>query len=59
METPGRGQKFVRIDLSPEQTQQLRAATGLEVTAIELSLEELEQRVAPRLAANQNESMLG
>lgn len=59
MDSPGRDQKIVRLDLSPEQTEQLRAATGLEVTAIELSLEELEQRVAPRIATNHNETLLG
>ena len=58
METPAGKEKFVRIDLSPEQTEQLRAVTGLEVKAIELSVEELEQRVAPRIATNHNETLL-
>ena len=58
METSAGKEKFVRIDLSPEQTQQLRAQLGLEVKAIELSIEELEQRIAPRLASNHNETML-
>lgn len=58
MDKPAEDAKLVRLDLSPEQMQQLRAATGLDVKAIELSLEELEQRVAPRLASNHNESPL-
>jgi len=49
---------MVRIDLSPEQMQHLRATTGLEVKAIELTLQELEQRIAPRIATNHNETML-
>ncbi|HTI63745.1 MAG TPA: hypothetical protein VL524_09535 [Gemmatimonadaceae bacterium] len=58
MERPSESERTVRIDLSPEQTQHLRATTGLEVTAIELTLQELEQRIAPRIATNHNETML-
>lgn len=58
MERPSESERTVRIDLSPEQTQHLRATTGLEVAAIELTLQELEQRIAPRLASNHNETML-
>jgi hypothetical protein len=58
MERPSESERTVRIDLSPEQTHHLRATTGLEVTAIELTLQELEQRIAPRIATNHNETML-
>ena len=58
MDKPADDAKLVRLDLSPEQMQQLRAATGLDVKAIELSIDELEQRVAPRRASNDNESLL-
>ena len=58
MPTPAESPKVVRIDLSPEQAQQLRAATGLEVRAIELTIDELEQRIAPKIASNHNETLL-
>lgn len=58
MATPAGKPKVVRIELSPEQAQQLRDATGIDVKAIELAVEELEQRVAPRLATNHNETLL-
>lgn len=48
----------VRIELTPEQTQQIRATIGRDVEAIELTVEELEQRIAPRLASNHNETLL-
>jgi hypothetical protein len=50
--------EIVRIDLTPSQTLRLRATVGLEVAAIELTVKELEQRIAPKLAANHNESLL-
>ena len=37
----------VRIDLTPEQKEQLRRQTGKEAQALELSVEELEERIAP------------
>ena len=37
----------LRIELTKEQQDQLKAASGQEVQAVELSVEELEQRVAP------------
>jgi hypothetical protein len=48
----------IRIDLSPEQQQQVRTATGREVAYIELTMQELEARIAPRLAGNHNEMLL-
>jgi uncharacterized small protein (DUF1192 family) len=36
-----------RMTLTPEQKEQIRKATGKEAEAIELSVEELEERIAP------------
>ena len=36
-----------RITLSPEQKEQVRKATGKDAEVIELSVEELEERIAP------------
>ena len=37
----------LRITLTPEQKEQVRKATGKEAEAVELSVEELEERIAP------------
>jgi uncharacterized small protein (DUF1192 family) len=37
----------VRLTLSPEQKEQVRLVTGKEAEEIELSVEELEERIAP------------
>ena len=37
----------VRIDLTPEQKEQVQAATEKSVDAIELTIQELEARIAP------------
>jgi uncharacterized small protein (DUF1192 family) len=39
-----------RITLTPEQKEQVRKTTGKEAEAIELSVEELEERIAPTVA---------
>jgi len=49
---------IVRIDLTAEQKQQVKAVTEQNADAIELTVQELEARIAPRLAANHNESLL-
>jgi uncharacterized small protein (DUF1192 family) len=36
-----------RIELTPEQKDQVRNATGKDAEAVELSVEELEERIAP------------
>jgi uncharacterized small protein (DUF1192 family) len=36
-----------RLTLTPEQKEQIRKATGKEAEALELSVEELEERIAP------------
>ena len=37
----------IRLDLTPEQRQQVRQALGKEAQAIDLTVEELEERIAP------------
>jgi hypothetical protein len=37
----------VRIELTPAQKEQIQNATGKDATALELSVEELEERIAP------------
>jgi uncharacterized small protein (DUF1192 family) len=37
----------IRIELTPEQQAQVRKATGKDAEAVELSVEELEERIAP------------
>jgi uncharacterized small protein (DUF1192 family) len=39
--------KNIRIELTPEQKAEVRNATGKEAEAVELSVEELEERIAP------------
>jgi hypothetical protein len=51
----------IRIDLTPEQTEKIKAETGKTATSIEIDVQELETRIAPfwgRLAGNHNETML-
>lgn len=55
-----RGTATVRINLTPEQATVVKTATGRDAEAIELTVEELEERIAPffRLAGNCNETLL-
>ena len=56
---PTRDEKsVVRIDLTAPQREQVRRTTGREGEAIELTAQELEERIAPKLAANHNETLL-
>ena len=48
----------IRIDLSTTQQQQIKAKTGHDADALELTVEELEQRITPRIAINHNETLL-
>jgi len=41
-----------RIELTPEQKDKVRNATGKDAEAVELSVEELEERIAPRAKAS-------
>ena len=43
--------KVVRLDLTNEQKEQVRQATGKDAQAVELSVQELEERIAPRASA--------
>jgi uncharacterized small protein (DUF1192 family) len=38
----------IRIELTPEQKAKVRDTTGKDAEAVELSVEELEERIAPR-----------
>jgi hypothetical protein len=40
--------KPIRLELTPEQKAKIRNATGKDAEAVELSVEELEERIAPR-----------
>jgi hypothetical protein len=40
-------QKHIRIELTEEQKAQVKAATGKDARALELNVEELEERIAP------------
>jgi hypothetical protein len=40
----------VRIELTDEQKKQIREQTGKDASEIEFSVEQLEERVAPRMA---------
>jgi hypothetical protein len=57
MDTPGQPQT-IRIDLTGAQRDELRRLTGRDADTLELRVEELEERIAPRLAANHNETLL-
>lgn len=56
-------QEIVRIDLTNQQKEQVKGRTGKDAEALELTIEELEARIAPltaegRLASNHNETLL-
>ena len=50
--------EFARITLTPAQRDQIKRITGREGDAIELTVEELEERIISRLASNHNEPLL-
>jgi hypothetical protein len=50
--------ELIRIDLTTSQQQAVKAKTGRDAEAIELTVQELEERITPRLAANHNETLL-
>ncbi|HEX8943776.1 MAG TPA: hypothetical protein VF785_11620 [Gemmatimonadaceae bacterium] len=56
MET--REKETVRIELTPNQKETVKAAVGRDAEAIELTIKELEARITPALAANHNETLL-
>jgi hypothetical protein len=49
----------IRIELTDDQKKQIKAASGRDVAALELTAEELEERIAPGLRlSNSNETLL-
>jgi hypothetical protein len=50
--------EIVRIELTPKQKDQLKAKTGRDAEAIELTVTELEERIAPALIRNHNDAFL-
>lgn len=50
--------EIIRIDLTIEQKLVVKAATAKDADALLLTIHELEQRIAPKLAGNHNETML-
>ena len=50
----------IRIELTSAQSEQIKTETGKAATSIELSVQDLEERVTPffRLALNHNETLL-
>lgn len=51
-------QAVVHIDLTAEQKHQVKSVTGQSADAIELTVQELESRIAPRIFGYHNETML-
>ena len=43
-----KAEDFVHITLTPSQSEQVKKSTGKDVDAIELTVSELEDRIAPR-----------
>ena len=50
------GSDSFRITLTPEQKEQVRKATGKEANTIELTAEELEERIAPMTLAGKRKT---
>jgi len=44
----------IRIELTPEQKASIRSTTGKDAEAVELSVEELEARIAPSTLINRH-----
>jgi hypothetical protein len=51
---------IIRIELTPEQSEKIKAEIGRPATSLELTVQELEARITPftRLALNHNETLL-
>jgi hypothetical protein len=50
--------KIVRLQLTPEQQARIKQATGHAAEALDLTVEELEERITPRIIGNHNEPLL-
>jgi len=44
----------IRIELTPDQTEQIKKVSGRDVSVIEFKVEELEQRIAPFCASGEH-----
>jgi hypothetical protein len=49
---------LVRLALTDSQRAEVKRAIGRDGETLELAVEELEERIAPRLASNHNETVL-
>jgi len=50
--------EVVRLELTKDQREQVKRVTGRDSVAIQMSVEELEERIAPGWTNNNNETML-
>jgi hypothetical protein len=48
MDTPRSKPERIRVELTTEQKQQIKDASGEEVSILEFTAQELEERIAPR-----------
>ena len=55
---PNTQKEIVRIDLTTSQKEQVKAKTGQVAEAIELTVQELEERIVPGMFSNHNETFL-
>jgi hypothetical protein len=51
MSQPQKNEDLVRIDLSESQKAQVKTVTGKDAESIELTAQELEERIAPKVAS--------
>ena len=49
---------LVRLTLTPKQQERIRQSLGRDGDTLELTVEELEERIAPRISSNHNETLL-
>lgn len=49
MSQPNKDQDVIRIDLTEEQKAQVKNTTGRDAEAIELDVQSLEERIAPKM----------
>jgi hypothetical protein len=48
----------IRIDLTADQKQIVKAATNRDVESLEFDVREVEQRIAPKIILNHNETFI-
>jgi hypothetical protein len=49
---------IVRLQLTPEQQARIKRATGHTAETLDLTVEELEERITPKVIGNHNEPLL-